>query len=68
MPVPVPLVTLYVEAPEVVPQTKPLDVTVAPPSTVIVPPLVAVDPVIDVTVAVDEIVGVVIVVNVTSGP
>jgi len=51
--VPVPLVALKVDEPVVVPQTTPLDVTVAPPSTVIVPPLVAVDSVIDVTVTVD---------------
>jgi hypothetical protein len=68
VPVPVPDVTLYVDEPVFVPQTIPLEVTLAPPSTVIVPPLVAVVPVIDVTVAVAENVGVVTVVNVTSGP
>ena len=51
---PVPEDTLNVVAPDVVPQTKPLDVTVAPPSDEIVPPPVAEVPVIDVTVAVAD--------------
>ena len=65
---PVPEDTLNVVAPDEVPQTKPLDVTVAPPSDEIVPPPVAEVPVIDVTVAVAETVGVVKVVNVIFGP
>ena len=54
---PVPVVALKVDEPVVVPQTKPLDVTLAPPSDVIVPPLVALDPVIDAAAEVDETVG-----------
>ena len=54
---PVPEVTLNVDDNELVPQTKPLDVTAAPPSDVIVPPIVAVEDVMDVADAVAEIVG-----------
>jgi hypothetical protein len=68
VPVPVPVVTLKVDEPELVPQTSPREVTVVPPSKVIVPPLVAVVPVIEVTVSVAETVGAVSVVKVTSGP
>ena len=41
VPVPVPVVTLNVEDPALVPQTKPLAVILAPPSDVISPPLIA---------------------------
>jgi hypothetical protein len=68
VPVPVPVVTLKVDEPELVPQTSPREVTVVPPSKVIVPPLVAVEDVIDVADAVAETVGVVKVVNVIFGP
>ena len=68
MPVPVPEVTLNVDDNELVPYTTPRDVTLAPPSAVMVPPPVAVVPVMDVTVAVADTVGVVIVVNVIFGP
>jgi hypothetical protein len=54
VPVPDPDVVLNVEAPGLVPQTKPLEVTVAPPSEVIFPPLVAVVPVIAVTAVVTK--------------
>ena len=65
---PVPEVTLNVDDNELVPYTTPRDVTLAPPSAVMVPPPVAEVPVIDVTVAVAETIGVVKVVNVIFGP
>jgi hypothetical protein len=52
-----------VDEPDVVPQTKPLDVTADPPSAVIVPPLIAELPVIEDGSVVDEIVGIFNVVN-----
>ena len=45
-PIPDPEVALYVDEPELVPQTTPLEVTGSPPSEVIVPPDVAAVPVI----------------------
>ena len=58
MPVPVPVVTLNVAAPALIPYTTPRDVTLAPPSAVMVPPVVAVEDVIDVADAVAVMVGV----------
>ena len=49
MPVPVPVVTLNVAAPELEPYTTPRAVTAAPPSDVIVPPTLA-DPTVIVAV------------------
>ena len=57
MPVPVPVVTLNVAAPALVPYTTPRAVTAAPPSDVIVPPTLALEDVINVADAVAEIVG-----------
>jgi hypothetical protein len=56
--VPVPEVTLNVDDNELVPYTIPRDVTLAPPSAVIGPPIVAVEEVIDVADAVAEMVAV----------
>ena len=55
---PVPEVTLNVDDNELVPYTTPRDVTLAPPSAVMVPPIVAVEEVMDIADAVAEIVGV----------
>ena len=68
VPVPVPEVTLNVDDSVVVPYTIPLEVTAAPPSVVIVPPLVAVDEVIDVADAVAVMVGVFKVVKLVCAP
>ncbi len=62
------MVTLNVDEPVDIPYTKPLAVTAAPPSDVIVPPLVAVAEVIDVAEAVAEIVGVFKVVKLVCAP
>jgi hypothetical protein len=69
VPVPVPVVTLYVEAPELVPYTTPRVVTAAPPSEVMVPPAVAVEEVMDVAEEVPEMDGAIAnVVKLLSGP
>ena len=68
MPVPVPVVTLNVDAPALVPYTTPRAVTSAPPSAVIVPPVVAVEDVIAVADAVAEIVAVFKVVKLVCVP
>ena len=68
MPVPVPEVTLNVDDNELVPYTTPLEVTVAPPSAVIVPPIVAVEDVMDIAEAVAEMVGVFNVVKLVCAP
>ena len=62
------MITLNVDEPVVIPYTKPLEVTAAPPSDVIVPPLVAVDDVIDVAEAVADIVAVFKVVKLVCAP
>ena len=53
---------------ELAPQTKPLEVIVAPPVLLMVPPLIAEVVVMDVGVAVTETVGVVCVVKLVSAP
>ena len=68
VPVPVPEVTLNVDDNELVPYTTPRDVTLAPPSAVMVPPLVAVEDVIDVADAVAVMVGVFKVVKLVCAP
>ena len=68
MPVPVPEVTLNVDDNELVPYTTPLDVTLAPPSAEMVPPLVAVEDVIDIADAVAAMVGVFKVVKFVCAP
>ena len=68
VPVPVPEVALNVDDNELVPYTTPRDVTLAPPSDVMVPPLVAVEDVIDIADAVAEIVGIFKVVKLVCAP
>ena len=68
MPVPVPVLTLNVAAPALIPYTTPLEVTAAPPSAVMVPPTLALEDVIDVADAVALMVAVFKVVKLVCAP